>query len=117
MAFVQLKELIPRALASKGLTRQAKAAVVCEKYRTLAPQIVRPDILEHTFPKTFQGGILTVGVENGAWAQLIIAAKIALISGINAAIGDSVVRELKTTVSIFPSSHPLGSLSPSQDTP
>lgn len=114
MAFTQLKSLIPRALASKGLTRQAKAAVVCEKFRSLAPKIVRPDILDHSFPKTFRGAVLTIGVENGAWAQLIIAVKMALMKEINAALSDEVVKELKTTVSIFPPSHPLA---PAQDTP
>lgn len=96
--FVPFQKILPKAIAKLGLTRGARAALVCEKYRQFAPQLIHKDALSHTLPKTFIGKTLTVGVSNSAWAGQIIKQKEFLLKALNDALGPQTVKELKTRV-------------------
>lgn len=96
--FVSLQKILPKAIAKLKFTRQARAALVCEKYRKLAPQIIHPEALNHTSPKFLKGKTLTVGVENSAWTGQIAANKEKLLKELNKALGKKEITNIKTTV-------------------
>lgn len=96
--FTPLQKILPKAIAELKFTRQARAALVCEKYRKLAPQIVHPEALNHTFPKFLKGKILTVSVENSAWASQIAANKEKLLKELNKSFRKKEITNIKTTV-------------------
>lgn len=78
--FTPLRDILPKTAAALGVRKEIEAALVCEKYRKFAPQIVHPDALLHTSPKNFRRGVLTVGVENSAWASVILKSQNELLS-------------------------------------
>jgi predicted nucleic acid-binding Zn ribbon protein len=96
--FYPIQKLLPRAMAKLGVRREVEAAVVCEKYRKLAPRLIHTNALDHTFPKFYQKKTLTIGVENPAWAQQVMSQKKDLIKAINESIGKEQVENLKTIV-------------------
>lgn len=96
--FTQLSKIIPRAAAQLGIKREIEAALICEKYRKLAPRLVHANALKHTFPKFYRGKTLTVAVENSAWAEQVVTRKKELIEALNAALAKKCVENLKTEV-------------------
>lgn len=96
--FTPLQKLFPQALNKIGVRREIEAALICEKYRKLAPKIVHADVLAHTLPQFYRRKILTIGVKNSAWAQMVIRQKDALIKGINEALGKPFVENITTKV-------------------
>ncbi|MBI4994521.1 DUF721 domain-containing protein [Candidatus Peregrinibacteria bacterium] len=96
--FTPIQKILPKAITGLKFTRQARAALVCEKYRKLAPQIVHPEALRHTYPKFFKGTILVVAVENSAWAGQIAANKEKLLNELNKTLGKKEIKNIKTAV-------------------
>ncbi|MBI5413642.1 DUF721 domain-containing protein [Candidatus Peregrinibacteria bacterium] len=78
------------------MTREARAALVCEKYKKLAPKFVHPEALNYTSPKFYKNKVLTIGVENSAWASQVMAKQIELISEINKSLGQKLVEKIQT---------------------
>lgn len=103
--FTPIQKILPKTIAKLGLKRETEAALICEKYRKLAPRLIHTNALEHTFPKYYRGRTLTVGVTNSAWAAAVIAQKDKLMEFINKELGKKMVADLKTRVveSIAPS--------------
>ncbi|MEK9132453.1 MAG: DciA family protein [Patescibacteria group bacterium] len=96
--FTPLNQILPRAMIQLGVKKEVDAAIVCERYRKLASKIVHKDALNHTFPKSYKGRTLTIGVENSAWAEAVVSKKDALIKELNLAFGKNCVAFLKTRV-------------------
>lgn len=96
--FTPIQIILPRAASALGVRREVEAALVCEKYRKLAPTFVHKDALEHTRPKSYKGRTLIIGVENPAWAGQVISRKAELIKEINASLGKRCIENLKTQV-------------------
>jgi predicted nucleic acid-binding Zn ribbon protein len=96
--FTPLSKIIPRAAAQLGIKREIEAALICEKYRKLAPRLVHTNALKHTFPKFYRNKTLTIAVENPAWAQQVMNCKSALLQAINESLGKKSVEMLKTQV-------------------
>lgn len=94
--FTPLSKLLPRAAARLGIKREIEAALICEKYRKLAPRLVHTNALKHTFPKFYRSKTLTIAVENPAWAQQVINCKSALLQAINESLGKTAVSSIKT---------------------
>ena len=94
--FIPIQKILPKSITRLGLTRETKAALVCEIYRKLAPQLVHPEALKHTSPKFLKGNVLTIGVENSAWAQQIATQKIVLLKTLNKALGKNPITNIKT---------------------
>lgn len=82
--------------------REVEAALICEKYRKLAPRLVHTNALQHTFPKFYRGKILTIGVANSAWAHAVHNKKEELIHSINESLGKKYVTAIKTRVDELP---------------
>lgn len=98
--FTPIQKILPKSIVKLGFTRETQAALVCERYRKLAPSIIHPEILIYTYPKFFRGSTLTIGVENSAWAAQVINNKETLIKVINKSIGKPVINILKTQISV-----------------
>ena len=96
--FQRIQNLFPQAFSRLGLGRQAQAALICEKYRKLAPAIVHKDLLNHTIPRFYKKKILTIAVENSAWAHAIISKKKELAEALNASPGTPLIQDIKTRV-------------------
>lgn len=103
--FIPIQKILPKAIKKLGLTQETEAALICEKYRKLAPRLIHTNALQHTFPKFYRGKTLTIGVTNSAWAATVVAQKEKLIELINGELGKKMVTDLKTRIveSIAPS--------------
>lgn len=96
--FTPIQKILPKAIKSLGLASEARAALICEKYRKLAPRLIHTNALHHTFPKFYRGKVLTIGVANSAWAAAVLAQKKGLIELMNKELGKKMVADLKTRV-------------------
>lgn len=96
--FTQLSNIIPRAAARLGIKREVEAALICEKYRKLAPRLIHANALKHTFPKFYRDKTLTVAVENSAWAHQVVLHKESLLKAMNESLGKTAVGSIKTVV-------------------
>lgn len=96
--FTQLSKIIPRAAAQLGIKHEIEAALICEKYRKLAPRLVHTNALKHTFPKFYRNKTLTVAVENSAWAHQVALHKEPLLKAMNESLGKTAVSSIKTVV-------------------
>ena len=56
---------------------------MCQAYRTIAPTLLPAGALENTFPKSYQDGVLTIGVYESLWAQQVQMKKHTLLQLIN----------------------------------
>lgn len=87
-----------------GLKLQTQAALICEKYRKLAPRFVHSNALKHTFPKCFRRSTLVIGVENSAWAHQVLISKQGLIEEINRQLGKTQLKNIQTKIELLASS-------------
>lgn len=94
--FIPIQKILPKSITRLGLTRETRAALVCEIYRKFAAQLVHPDALKHTSPKFLKGKILTIGVENSAWAQQITNCAGTLLEIINKNLGKEKITKIRT---------------------
>ncbi len=94
-----IKELVTKIANRRGISREASAAFVCHKYRDLAPKVVCNNILDHSFPKHFKDSILTIAVENSAWAQEIHMCKINLLAALNKELSPHKIKEIRVLIS------------------
>lgn len=97
--FSSFQSVLPSAIKNLKLKREIEAALICEKYRKLAPRHVHVNALQHTFPKYFKAQTLTVGVENAAWAAQIKSREAELRKALNDALGREAVQRIRTLVS------------------
>ena len=96
--FVPLKNLIPKAIANYRLTRQARAALICQHFRELAPRVIGEDAKEEIRPKYFKGGTLYIAVPNSTWAQRVYVHRHDIIMKLNLCLEKESVREIRTVV-------------------
>ncbi|MBI2638508.1 DUF721 domain-containing protein [Candidatus Peregrinibacteria bacterium] len=96
--FTPLQKIISGAAARLGIKREIEAALICEKYRKLAPRLVHANALQHTFPKFYRNKTLTVGVENSAWAHQVAINKKTILQAMNESLGKTAVNAIKTVV-------------------
>lgn len=98
--FTPLQKIIPKTIKSFGIKRQVEAALICEKYRKLAPRLVRSNALKHTLPKFYRGKTLVIGVENSAWAEQVLSKKKELMEVINTEMGLQSIVDIKTHIMV-----------------
>lgn len=94
--FSQLKDLLPKAIGSYGMTREVRAALVRDRARKAMRNIWGDDITEIR-PLFFKGGVLVVECENSAWGQEVFIKKeelVALIEGEGVLKGS--IKDVKT---------------------
>lgn len=83
MPFIPLSKILPRTIQKFGLTRQARAALVCERYRKIAAQIFTPQIQINAWPKYYKNKTLVIGVNHPAYATEVIQQKEKILQFLN----------------------------------
>lgn len=96
--FTPIQKILPKAIQGLGLRRETEAALICEKYRKIAPRLVHANALRYTYPKFYRGRTLMVGVTNPAWAEQIMIRKAELMKAINESLGKKLIQTIKTQI-------------------
>lgn len=97
--FFTFSELVPKALAKYKMEREARAALVCQRFRTLMPSILGPDAATSIRPKFVKGKVLYVAVPSSVWAQVVYVHRHELLVQLNLNMAEhSGVSDLRTVV-------------------
>lgn len=96
--FVHFSSFIPSALKKYKMTREARASLICARFRTIAPSIVGDDAPKEVHPKFVKAGVLYIGVPNSLWAQRITVHRHELLLKLNMNLGKDWVKDLRTLV-------------------
>lgn len=96
--FIHFADFIPKALRRYQVDRQARAALVCARFRELMPRIVGDDARAEVQPKFFKNGTLTVRAASSIWAQRVYVHRHELITQLNLHLEGAVVKDLRTVV-------------------
>lgn len=96
--FIHFKDLIPKALAHYKLTREARAALICSRFRDILPGIVGEDAPANVKTKFFKGGNLVVAVPTSIWAQRIYVHRHELLMRLNLHLEKEWVKDLRAVV-------------------
>ncbi|EKD64006.1 MAG: hypothetical protein ACD_51C00101G0006 [uncultured bacterium] len=96
--FLQLKDLLPKAVGSYGMTREVRAALVRDRARKAVRNLWGDDITEIK-PMFFKDGILMIECSDSAWGQEVFMKKQKLIELIeeNVTLKGS-VKDVKTRI-------------------
>lgn len=98
MGFEPFQKFFNRAASSYGMTKQVKAAQICESFRKTLPEFFDNAETAKRFiqPAYFKNGELTINVESPAWGQEIIMRKDKIIRKMNEKAGRQVIKNLRT---------------------
>ena len=94
--FTPLQKILPASMRSYGITRQVEAALICEKFRRLAPRVIHEQALEHIYPKSFRNSVLAIGTLSSAWAAEVKKHEKEILETINRSLGIARVKQVKT---------------------
>jgi hypothetical protein len=80
-----------------GVYREVKAADICQKFRTLVPDLFpgTESPGESVSPAFYKDSILVINVASSAWAQEVVMRKEKIIAEMNDKIGQVVVKNLR----------------------
>jgi predicted nucleic acid-binding Zn ribbon protein len=93
--FHEFQKFLPKAAAEYNFTKQLQAVQVCQEFRTLSKKIFPPEASTQTFPVSYDGKTLTVGVLNSAWAQQIAMQKHQILEAINLKYGPQTLQNVR----------------------
>lgn len=96
--FTPIQKILPVTARSLGVGREVEAALICEKYRKLAPSVIHENVLQWTFPHSYRDRTLTIGVRNSAWAEQVAKQKNGLLKAINEALGAPKIEKIRITI-------------------
>ena len=96
--FLPWQNFIPKALAQYKLTREARASLVCARFRQLAPDLIGEEARAAVKPKFFKGGVLYVAVPSSIWAQRVYVHRHELLLKLNLHLDKPYVHDLRTVV-------------------
>lgn len=97
--FFSFSELVPKALAKYKIEREARAALVCQRFRTLMPSILGTDAPSAVKPKFVKGKVLYIAVPSSVWAQRVYVHRHELLMQLNLNMAEhSGVDDLRTVV-------------------
>ena len=90
-----IQNLVPKVAGKYSFTRTLKAIEVCQEYRSLAPRLLKTDALNHTFAKSYEKNVLTIGVLNSVWAQKVQMNRHLIQDEINKKYGPRVIANIR----------------------
>lgn len=97
--FFHFADLVPKALAKYKIEREARAALVCQRFRTLMPSILGEDANHSVKPKFVKGKVLYIAVPSSVWAQRVYVHRHELLMQLNLNMAEhSGVDDLRTVV-------------------
>jgi predicted nucleic acid-binding Zn ribbon protein len=82
---------IRELLAARGWEERAAVGGVFGRW----PQIVGPELAEHTAPQTFEDGVLVVAADSTSWATQLRLLAANLVKRLNEDLGHGTVRRVK----------------------
>lgn len=100
--FIHFSNFIPNALRKYKMTREARASLICARFRTIVPSVVGEDAPKVVRPKFVKGAVLYVAVPNSMWAQRITVHRHELLLKLNMNLGKDWVKDLRTLVEQLP---------------
>ena len=107
--FHPFQKFLPKAAAEYDFTKQMQAIKVCQEFRSLSEKLLPKDAESQTFPKSYDGKTLTVGVLNSAWGQQISMQKHQFQEAINQKFGTKTLQNIKVEMTEkLPSNLPDG---------
>lgn len=80
------------------MNRQARAALICERFRKLAPEVMGKESTEHIKTKFFKRGVLYISVPNSLWAQHVYVRRHDLIMKLNLNLENDWVEDIRAHV-------------------
>lgn len=104
MNFVPIQNLIPRAAAAKGISKEFKAISVCSAFESVLTNFFKgyPTIKDEIRVRFFKDGVLTLGVAGSVIASELMVKKQQLLTALNEKLSKSPtkiqVKDLRTTV-------------------
>lgn len=96
--FIHFKDLIPKAIAHYKMDREARAAMICARFRTAMPNIVGADAVGNVNPKFFKNGTLVLTVPNSVWAQRVYVNRHELLVQLNLHLDKPWVEDIRAYV-------------------
>ncbi len=98
--FHPFQKFLQKAAGEYSFTKQMKAIQVCQEYRNIAPGLLPEGALKETFPKSFDEAraILTIGIYNSMWAQVVTMKRQQIMEGINQKFGTDAVKTVRVEV-------------------
>ncbi len=96
--FKHFSNWLPNAIAKYNMGRETRAALICERFRNLAPTIIGESAMEHIQPKCFKGGVLYISVPDSLWAQQIYVHRHDLMIKLNLNLDKDWVHDIRTNV-------------------
>lgn len=96
--FIHFERLIPQALRHYKVTRAARGALICERFRKLSKSMIGEDVPASLKPKYFKSNTLYISVPNSAWAQRVYVHRHDLIMKLNLNMDKDYVHEIRTVV-------------------
>jgi len=97
--FDAFQKYIPKAAAEYNFTKQLQAVRICQEFRSIAKTLLPQNANEQTFPKSYDGKTLTVGVLNSAAAQTVAMLKHQILEDINKKYGPKTLQNIKIEMS------------------
>ena len=91
--FTSFQSLIPKALKKYKMERSARASLICEKFRSIAPRIIGDDCENFIHPKFVKDGVLFISVPSSIWGQKVFNSRHKIIEELNG--NDEIVKDLK----------------------
>ncbi len=92
--YTPFQKFLPKAAGKYNFTRQLKAIEICQEYRKIAPLLFSPTVLEHSFPKSYENHVLTIGVYDSLWAGQLAMQKHLIQAAINEKFGADAVSKI-----------------------
>ncbi len=80
------------------MQRETRAALLCSRFRDLAPDILGEDAGKEIAPKFFKGNTLYIRVPNNIWAQRVYVHRHELIMKLNTGLEKDYVHEIRAVV-------------------
>lgn len=98
MTFQRFQDLLPRAAARYGISKEYQAIKVCQTFRGILPDIFKgkKEAQNCIRPGSYKENKLTIDVDSPGWAQEVIMRKEKIIAEMNAKMGRQVIKDLKT---------------------
>ena len=96
--FLPLQKLIPKAISRYKMTRETRAAHICQRFRVISPEIIGEDSAQNIKPKFFKGGVLYISVPSSVWAQRVYVHRHDLIMKLNFKMEKEWVRDIRMHV-------------------
>ncbi|MBU0981950.1 DUF721 domain-containing protein [Patescibacteria group bacterium] len=96
--FQPFQNWVPKTLQKYKLARQARASLICERFRKLVPEMIGEDCAGVVRPKSFKGGTLYVSVPSSSYAQRVYVHRHDIIMKLNLEVDNDFVHDIRTVV-------------------